>query len=100
MFYPYIYEETDRIQVTVNNGDPVDMKLKTRGLVNVDNWMVEKYGQDKFVTPFETEFEFHSRDFEDPRVPSIFYEYHLVHDEMRMGERLGNRRRLEIADPS
>lgn len=97
MFHPFIYDESDRIQLTVNNGEPVDMALRSR--TDSDNWMVDKYGQDKFVTPFEATYEFHARDFEDHRNPEIYYEYHLVHGSERTSERLSNQRFVKISSP-
>lgn len=75
------------------------MILKSRDLTNEENWMVEKYGQDKFVTPFEIAYEFHARDFGDNTNPIIFYEYHLVHDNQRISERLESKRSLMLLDP-
>lgn len=65
IFHPFIYDESDRIQISVNNDEPIDMSLLNRDLSSNENWLVEKYGSDKFVTPFEIDYEFHVRNFDD-----------------------------------
>lgn len=57
VFYPFVFEDSEQVQLQlVHQNSSVDMHLKD--MEEEENWIVEKYGSDKFVTPYQVTQEF------------------------------------------